>query len=110
MYGWSDEIVRTAVESVPEEILENEKVRGALEYLGSWIDQYSDYIEPHGDYYNDIVAEAERDGAVAVVERYQSMLADALHRQKMFGEEFDLQGFIDRLSTITVVEVLEGAR
>ena len=106
MYGWSEEIVRTAVESVPEEILENEKVRGALEYLGSWIDQYSDYIEPHGDYYNDIVAEAKRDGAVAVVERYQSMLAEALHRQKMFGEDFDLEGFIDQLSKIPIEEVL----
>ena len=106
MYGWSEEIIQTAVESVPEEILENEKVRGALEYLGSWIDQYSDYIEPHGDYYNDIVAEAQRDGAVAVVEKYQDMLAEALHRKKMFGEDFDLEGFIDQLSKIPIKEVL----
>ena len=106
MYGWSEEIIQTAVESVPEEILENEKVRGALEYLGSWIDQYSDYIEPHGDYYNDIVAEAQRDGAVAVVEKYQDMLAEALHRKKMFGEDFDLEGFIDQLSKIPIEEVL----
>ena len=106
MYGWSEEIIQTAVESVPEEILENEKVRGALEYLGSWIDQYSDYIEPHGDYYNDIVAEAQRDGAVAVVEKYQDMLAEALHRKKMFGEDFDLEGFIDQLSKIPIEQVL----
>jgi len=106
MYGWSEEIIQTAVESVPEEILENEKVRGALEYLGSWIDQYSDYIEPHGDYYNDIVAEAQRDGAHAVVEKYQDMLAEALHRKKMFGEDFDLEGFIDQLSKIPIEEVL----
>ena len=110
MYGWSEEIVRTAVESVPEEILENEKVRGALEYLGSWIDQYSEYIEPNGDHYNDVVAEAERDGADAVMDWYRSMLADALHRQKMFGEVFDLQGFIDLQGTTTVAEVLEEAR
>jgi hypothetical protein len=110
MYGWSEEIVRTAVESVPEEILENEKVRGALEYLGSWIDQYSEYIEPHGDHYNNVVAEAELEGADAVMDWYRSMLADALHRQKMFGEVFDLEGFIDLQGTITVAEVLEEAR
>ena len=52
----------------------------------------------------------EHQGAYAVVERYQSMLADALHRQKMFGEVFDLQGFIDLQNKITVTEVLEEAR
>ena len=105
--GVSSEYVRNAVESVPEEVLGMESVARAFEYLGKTIDAYEDdWIDPASDYYAETIHGAERDGAVAVVERYQSMLADALHRQKMFGEEFDLQGFIDQLSTIPIEEVL----
>jgi hypothetical protein len=97
MYGWAGEIVRTAVESVPEEILENEKVREALEYLGSWIDQYSDYIEPNGDEYNDIVADAERDGAEKVQSRVVEILQEAEYRQRMFGTTVELSDLIRRV-------------
>jgi len=99
MYGWSEEIVRTAVESVPEEILENEKVVEALEYLASWIDQYSDYIEPHGDEYEEIVARSERDGAYKVIE----VLRDAQYRYTMFGTEVDLASIIEEVENGAVL-------
>jgi len=98
MYGWANKIVRTAVESVPEEILENESVKSALEYLGSWIDQYSDYIEPHGDHYNDLVYEAERDGAYEVRSKVVDILKDAQYRQNLFGTQIDLGAIIKEVS------------
>ena len=105
--GVSSEYLRNAVESVPEEVLGTESVAGAFEYLGKVIDSYEDnWIDPSSEVFEEHLDSAKHDGAVAVVERYQSMLADALHRQKMFGEEFDLQGFIDRLGTIPIEEVL----
>ena len=97
MYGWSEEIVRTAVESVPEEILENEQVKAALEYLGAWIDQYSDYIEPHGDDYNDLVAESEREGAEVERSRVVEILTEAEYRQRMFGTTVELSELIRRV-------------
>jgi hypothetical protein len=38
------------------------------------------------------------------------MLEEALYRQDLFGEQFDLRAFVERLSTITLDEVLEDAR
>jgi hypothetical protein len=56
------------------------------------------------------VWEAQREGAVSVAERYRIMLEEALYRQDLFGEQFDLRAFVERLSTITLDEVLEEAR
>ena len=107
MYKVSDEVLGVAVESVSKAVLEMPEVQGALEYLADVIQQYENvWVDPDSEYYAETIHQAQRDGAVAVVERYQSMLADALHRQKMFGEDFDLQGFIDQLSKIPIEEVL----
>jgi hypothetical protein len=40
------------------------------------------------------------------MEWYQSILADALHWQKMYGRVFDLEGFIDEHKKISIGEVL----
>jgi hypothetical protein len=107
----SGDYVRCAVESVPEEVLGMESVGQAFEYLGSVIDSYQDnWIDPDSDYYRESLWEVRRDGAMSVVERYQLMLSEALYRQDLFGEEFDLRAFIERLSTISLTEVLEEAR
>jgi len=107
-----DEYMNGAIipDDMPEDLLGNPDVQrlidnahSALSHFGGWIDPDSEVFEEHLD-------SAKLDGGHAVMERYQSMLADALHRQKMFGEVFDLQGFIDLQGTITVAEVLEEAR
>ena len=107
-----DEYMSNAIipDDMPEDLLGNPDVQrlidnahSALSHFGGWIDPDSEVFEEHLD-------SAKLDGGHAVMERYQSMLADALHRQKMFGEVFDLQGFIDLQGTITVAEVLEEAR
>jgi hypothetical protein len=106
-----NEITSTAFEGVPEEILEHEAVQKAVEYVDGWIEEFqNNWIDPNSEYYDNELYEARRDGAVSVVERYQSMLAEALYRQDLFGEQFDLRAFIDRLSTMKLDEVLEGSR
>ena len=107
----SGDYVRTAVESVPEKVLGMESVARAFEYLGKVIDNYEDnYIDPDSEGYKEELSDMERKGAEAVVERYQSMLEEALYRQRLFGEQFDLGGFIQKLSTTTIHEVLDEAR
>jgi hypothetical protein len=107
----SGEYIRCAVESVPEEVLGMESVGRAFDYLGSVIDSYEDnWIDPDSDYYAESLWEAQREGAVSVAERYRIMLEEALYRQDLFGEQFDLRAFVERLSTITLDEVLEEAR
>lgn len=105
-----NEITRNAFEGVPEEILEHEAVQNAIQYVDSWVDEFDRWIDPNSDYYAESLYEAQREGAVAVAERYRLMLEEALYRQDLFGERFDLRAFVERLSTITLDEVLEEAR
>jgi hypothetical protein len=105
-----NEITRNAFEGVPEKILEHESVRNAIEYLDSWADEFDRWIDPDSEGYNELVWESERSGAEAVAERYRMMLDEALYRQDLFGEQFDLRAFVERLSTITLNEVLEDSR
>jgi hypothetical protein len=104
------EITRNAFEGVPEEIVQHEAVQNAIEYLDSWADEFDRWIDPNSEYYDMQLHEAQREGAVSVAERYRSMLEEALYRQDLFGEQFDLRAFVERLSTITLDEVLEDAR
>ena len=100
------DIIDEATREVPEEIMDSEQVENAFQHLFNVLSTVTDWIDPDSEVFEEHLDSAKRDGAVAVVERYQSMLADALHRQKMFGEVFDLQGFIDQLSRIPIEEVL----
>ena len=99
-----------AFSSVPEEILEHEAVQNAMGYVDSWFEEFeNNWIDPESDYYRESVWESKHEGAVAVAERYRMMLEEALYRQDLFGEQFDLRAFIQKLSTMTVNEVLEDA-
>lgn len=104
-----NEITMNAFDGVPEEIMAHEAVQSAVQYVDSWIEEFDSYIDPESDGYREELWEAKRDGAVAVVERYQSLLGEALYRQDLFGEQFDLRAFVERLSTIMLNEVLEEA-
>lgn len=107
----SGDYVRTAVESVPEEVLGVEPVVEAFEYLGKVIDDYEDnWIDPDSDYYRESLWEAEHQGAYAVAEYYRKSLEDALYRQKMFGTQFDLERFLEGLHNVSVQEVLDASR
>ncbi len=106
-----NEITMNAFDSVPDEILEHEAVQDAMRYVDCWVDEFqNNWIDPDSDYYRESLWEAQREGAVSVAERYRIMLDEALYRQDLFGEQFDLRAFIERLSTITLDEVLEEAR
>jgi hypothetical protein len=104
------EITSNAFQGVPEEILEHEAVQDAIQYVDSWIEEFDSYIDPNSEGYHELVWECKRDGAEAVVDRYQSLLSEALYRQDLFGEKFDLRAFVDRLSVMPLNEVLEEAR
>ena len=106
----ASEIIEEATKGVPEEILENEKVEEAMTYLFSTLERLTDWIDPDSEHYAQDIYESRHDGAVAVAERYRLMLEEALYRQDLFGEQFDLRAFVERLSTITLDEVLEEAR
>ena len=97
-------------DDMPEDLLGNPDVQRLIDNAYKVLEHFDGFIDPDSDYYREELSNMEHQGAYAVVERYQSMLADALHRQKMFGEVFDLQGFIDLQNKITVTEVLEEAR
>lgn len=104
-----NEITRNAFDGVPEDIMAHEAVQSAVQYVDSWVEEFDSYIDPDSDGYREELWECRHDGAVAVVERYQSLLADALYRQDLFGEQFDLRAFIQRLSAIPLNEVLEDS-
>lgn len=104
------EIIDTATEDIPEAIMDDEKVQGALQYLFDTVATLTDWIDPDSDGYRESLWEAERDGANAVAEYYRKTLEEALYRQKMFGTQFDLERFVDGLHGVTIDEVLEEAR
>jgi len=106
-----NEITMNAFDSVPDEIMAHESVQQAMRYVDGWVYEFeNNWIDPNSDYYAESLWEAQREGAVSVAERYRIMLDEALYRQDLFGEQFDLRAFIERLSTITLDEVLEEAR
>lgn len=104
------EIIDTATEDIPEAIMDDEKVQGALQYLFDTVATLTDWIDPDSDGYRENLLDAEQQGAYAVAEYYRKALEDALYRQKMFGTQFDLERFVDGLHGVTVEEVLEEAR
>lgn len=111
MSDWeAGDIINEATRDIPEAIMDNQEVQGALQYLFDTVATLTDWIDPDSDGYREDLYDAERRGAEAVVERYQSMLADAVYRQQLFGEQFDLERFVDTLSTTPIHEVLEEAR
>jgi len=105
----SSDYVRTAVESVPQEILESESVARAFEYLGKVIDNYEyEWIDPDSDAYREELSDMEHKGAVAVAEYFRKTLEDALYRQKMFGTQFDLEQFAESMHDVQ--EALDASR
>ena len=105
----ASEIIEEATKGVPEEILDDERVEEAMTYLFSTLERLTDWIDPDSEHYAQDIYESKHEGAVAVAERYRMMLEEALYRQDLFGEQFDLRAFIQKLSTMTVNEVLEDA-
>lgn len=102
------DILDEATREVPEEIMDNPKVENAMQYLFDTLSVMTDWIDPESDAYGLDLYEAKHEGAYAVAEKYQSMLADALYRQRLFCEQFDLQRFIDTVSAIDVQDVING--
>jgi len=107
-YDIAGEIVDNAVREVPEAILEAPEVRGAIEYLTSALADYSDYIDPDGDELEERISEAMVYGAEEVSAHYESLLLDALYRQRMFGEDFVLEDFIAKVRSADVHELVHG--
>ena len=106
----ASEIIEEATKGVPEEILDDERVEEAMTYLFSTLERLTDWIDPDSEHYAQDIYESRRDGAEAVAECYRSMLEEALYRQDLFGEQFNLRAFVERLSTITLDQVLEESR
>lgn len=104
------EIIDTATREIPEEIMDNQEVQGALQYLFDTVAVLTDWIDPDSDAYREELSDMEQQGAFAVAEYYRKSLEDALYRQKMFGTQFDLERFLDGLHEVTVAEVLEESR
>ena len=109
MYA-AGEIINTATQEIPEEIMDNEQGQGALQYLFDTVATLTDWIDPDSDGYREELSDMEHQGAVAVAEYYRKTLEDALYRQKMFGTQFDLERFVEGLHGVTIDEVLEEAR
>ena len=93
-------------DDMPEDLLGNPDVQRLIDNTRAVLEHFEDWIDPNSERYGEELHEERVSGAHAVMERYQSALADALHRQKMFGEVFDLEGFIYLQGTISVEEVL----
>ena len=104
------DILDEATKDVPEEIMDNEQVENAMQYLFDTLATLTDWIDPDSDGYREELSDMEHKGAVAVAEYYRKTLEDALYRQKMFGTQFDLEQLIDSLHGVTIGEVLDEAR
>jgi len=103
-YDIAYEIVNEATREVPEKILDNPELNKALGYLADVIAEYSDFINPNSEEMEMYEYQARREGAVETAEAFESALADALYRQKLFGEAFDLERFIDSMDK----ELIDG--
>ena len=102
------EIINTATQEIPEEIMDNEKVQGALQYLFDTVATLTDWIDPDSDGYREELSDMEHKGAVAVAEYYRKALEDALYRQKMFGTQFDPEQFAESMHDVQ--EALDASR
>ena len=102
------EIINTATQEIPEEIMDNEKVQGALQYLFDTVATLTDWVDPDSDEYREELSDMEYKGAVAVAEYYRKALDDALYRQKMFGTQFDLEQFAESMHDVQ--EALDASR
>ena len=102
------EIINTATQEIPEEIMDNEQVQGALQYLFDTVATLTDWVDPDSDEYREELSDMEHQGAVAVAEYYRKALDDALYRQKMFGTQFDLEQFAESMHDVQ--EALDASR
>ena len=102
------EIIDTATREIPEEIMDNQEVQGALQYLFDTVSVLTDWIDPDSDAYREELSDMEHQGAYAVAEYYRKTLEDALYRQKMFGTQFDLEQFAESMHDVQ--EALDASR
>ena len=97
-------------DDMPEDLLGNPDVQRLIDNAYAVLEHFDGFIDPESDAYREELYEMEQQGAFAVAEYYRNSLQDALYRQKMFGTQFDLEGFLDGLHEVTVEEVLNEAR
>lgn len=102
------EILDEATREIPEAILDDEKVQKALQYLFDAVEELTDWIDPNSERWEQEISDAEESGAVAVAEHFESMLEEALYRQKLFGTQFDLERFIESVKAVEIREVVHG--
>lgn len=102
------EIIDTATREIPEEIMDNQEVQGAFQYLFDTVSVLTDWIDPDSDAYREELSDMEHQGAYAVAEYYRKALEDALYRQKMFGTQFDLEQFAESMHDVQ--EALDASR
>ena len=104
----ADEYMSGAIipDDMPLDLMGNPDVQRLLNNVYSALEHFDGFIDPNSEGYEEVLYINKRDGAVAVVEKYQSMLEDALYRQRLFGEQFNLEGFIETLSSIKIEEVI----
>ena len=96
------EIIDEATRGIPEEILENEKVQEALQYLFDTVSSLTDWIDPQSDGYLQELHYAREDGIFNAREKMLDILEDALYRQKMFGSAVNLEELIDTARKVEV--------
>ena len=72
------DILDEATKDVPEEIMDNEQVENAMQYLFDTLATLTDWIDPDSDGYREELSDMEHKGAVAVAEYYRKSLEDAL--------------------------------
>ena len=103
-----DEYMSGAIipDDMPEDLLGNPDVQRLIDNAHAVLEHFEDWIDPNSERYGEELHEARVSGADAVMGWYQSILADALHWQKMHGRVFDLEGFIDEHKKISIGEVL----
>lgn len=97
-------------DDMPEDLLGNPDVQRLIDNAYKVLEQFDGFIDPDSDAYREELHDAEERGAVAVAEYYSTMLSEALYRQRLFGEQFDLEKFADKLETVEIGEVLSEAR
>lgn len=97
-------------DDMPEDLLGNPDVQKLIDNAHKVLEHFDNFIDPDSDYYREELHNAEERGAIAVAEYYSTMLSEALYRQRLFGEQFDLEKFADKLETVQISEVLDEAR
>ena len=107
-----DDYMKGAVipDDMPEDLLGNPDVQRLIDNTHAVLEHFDGFIDPDSDAYREELLDMEQQGAYAVAEYYRNSLQDALYRQKMFGTQFDLEGFLDGLHEVPVEEVLNEAR